>query len=261
MKLIIDTCKRMIRTEDNNGREIDTPMYSQEGFKLLSDLWLKQEWNQLHWQSFSWLGFQIWQFPDDLLRLQEVIVRIQPDVIVETGVNRGGSAIFFASMCRLIGKGRVISLDIQIPEAVRQAVGESPFSDLITLIEGDSTAPEIVAQLKGLIESDESAFVFLDSDHSKDHVLHELHAYSGLVTPGSYIVAADGVMQSLTDTPHGMAEWVEDNPAAAAREFVANHSEFIIKRPRALFGDQYIIESLTYWPDAWLLRTHAGKIE
>lgn len=254
MKITIDTKENTIVTHGIDGKEEVVPVYSQEGFRLLSEVWLKQEWNQLHWQAFSWLGFQVWQFPDDLLRLQEVITRVKPDVIVETGVNRGGSAIFFASMCRLLGKGRVISIDVQIPGEVQQAVEQSPFSDLITLIEGDSAAPEIVDQVKEQIGTDETVFVFLDSDHSKAHVLRELNAYSGMITPGSYIVATDGVMQSLTDTPYGMAEWVEDNPAAAAREFEANHPEFIIKRPTALFGDQYVIENLTFWPDAWLYR-------
>jgi cephalosporin hydroxylase len=259
MKLTIDTVENTVYTHNADGEDTVVPVYSKEGFKLLSDIWLKQEWNQLHWQSFSWFGFQIWQLPEDLLRLQEVVAMLAPDVIVETGVNRGGSAIFFASLCRLLGKGRVISIDIQIPAEVRHAVEQSPFSELITLIEGDSASPEVVSLVRDNIGMDEKVFVFLDSDHSKAHVLRELHAYSDLVTPGSYIVATDGVMQSLTDTPYGRKEWLVDNPAAAAREFAASSPEFSIKRPTALFGDEYIIESMTYWPDAWLYRTPVAK--
>lgn len=254
MKLLIDTSERTIRKDGPDGSNAVIPLYSQEGFSLLSSVWLKQEWNQLHWQSFSWFGFQIWQFPDDLLRLQEVIVALKPDVIVETGVSKGGSSIFFATLCRLLGKGRVISVDITIPAALRERVEQSPFAGLITLIEGDSASPQVVEQVRRLVGGDKKVFVFLDSDHSKAHVLRELHAYSGLVTPGSYIVATDGVMQSLTDTPYGRAEWAEDNPAAAAREFAASHPSFEIARPTALFGEQYVVEELTYWPDAWLRR-------
>jgi cephalosporin hydroxylase len=254
MNLTIDTTERTIITKDYDGRETITPLYSKDGFTLVSKVWLKQEWNQLHWQSFSWFGLQIWQLPEDLLRLQEVITNVKPDVIVETGVSRGGSAVFFATMCRLLGKGRVISIDIHIPAEVRQAIEQNPFSDLITLIEGDSVSPEVVAQVKRKIGKNEKVFVFLDSDHSKAHVSRELNAYADLVTSGSYMVATDGVMQSLTDTPYGRKEWEHDNPAAAAREFVAYHPEFIIKRPTALFGEQYIIESMTFWPDAWLYR-------
>lgn len=254
MKITIDTEKGTLGRTLPSGVVNVIPLYSAEGFKTVSDVWLKQEWNQLHWQSFSWFGLQIWQLPEDVMRLQEVVAAVKPDVIVETGVSKGGSAIFFSTMCRLLGKGRVISIDIHIPAEVRQAIEQSPFSDLITLIEGDSAAPEVVAQVKNRIGADEKVFIFLDSDHSKAHVLRELNAYSGMVTPGSYIVATDGVMQSLTDTPYGKPEWTEDNPAAAAREFAATHPEFAIRRPTALFGDQYVIESMTFWPDAWLYR-------
>lgn len=254
MRLYIDTEARTLQCVEKKKKDINLPLYSNEAFALLSQVWLKQEWNQLHWQSFSWFGFQIWQLPDDVLRLQEAIVALKPDVIVETGVSRGGSSIFFATMCRLLGKGRVISLDITIPAALRERVEQSPFADLITLIEGDSAAPEIVDRVKKQIGKDEKVFVFLDSDHSKAHVKRELDAYSGLVSPGSYIVATDGVMQSLTDTPWGKPEWVDDNPAAAAREFAAAHPEFVIQRPLALFGEEHVVEALTYWPDAWLYR-------
>lgn len=258
MKIRIDTDANSLEQTDSEGRTKTVPLYSNEGFKIVSDVWLTQEWNQLHWQSFSWFGFQIWQLPEDVLRLQEVLVNLKPDVIVETGVNRGGSAIFFASICRLIGKGRVISVDISIPAEVRQAVEQSPFADAITLIEGDSASAEVVEQIRKQIGHNDKVFVFLDSDHSKAHVLRELQAYSGMVTPGSYIVATDGVMQSLTGTPYGRKEWVNDNPAAAAREFASSHREFQIKRPTALFGDQYVVESMTYWPDAWLYRVPTG---
>lgn len=254
MKLSIDTNENIIRHQDGA-----TPVYSQEGFRMLSGLWLRQQWNQMHWQSFSWLGFQIWQFPEDLLRLQEVIFRLKPDVIVETGVNQGGSAVFFASLCRLLGHGRVISIDITIPPHVRQAIKNCPFSDLITLMEGDSASPEIVEKVKKMVRRDKRVFVFLDSDHSKAHVRRELDAYHGLVTPGSYIVATDGVMRTLADTPHGRREWADDNPAAAAKEFAAAHPEFVIRRPEALYGNEYVIDELTYWPDAWLYRPEKGE--
>lgn len=251
---MIDTDERTIHTVGENGGERMVPLYSREGFRLVSRVWLKQEWNQLHWQSFSWFGFPIWQFPDDLLRLQEAIVDLKPDVIVETGVNRGGSAIFFATMCRLMGKGRVISIDITIAAELRERIARSPFGDLVTLIEGHSTSSEVFEQVRQRVGVGKKVVVFLDSDHSRTHVARELACYSTLVSPGSYIVAADGVMQYLDDTPWGKKEWVDDNPSAAAREFAASHPEFVIRRPPALFGEKHVIKELTYWPDAWLYR-------
>jgi len=254
MKLCIDTEERTIRCTDEYDRESKTALYSQEGFKLVSDVWLKQEWNQRHWKSFSWFGFQIQQLPDDLLRLQEVIVTQKPDVIIETGISKGGSSIFFATLCRLLGRGRVISIDITIPSELRLRVEQSPFANQIRMIEGDSASPEVVEQVRQLVGDDKNVFVFLDSDHSKAHVRRELDAYSELVPPGSYIVATDGVMQSLTDTPRGKDDWAVDNPAAAAREFAAANPEFVIRRPTALFGEKNVVDGLTYWPDAWLYR-------
>jgi cephalosporin hydroxylase len=197
---------------------------------------------------------QIWQLPEDILRLQEVIASIKPDVIIETGVNQGGSSIFFASLCRMLGRGRVISIDIQVPPEVRQAIEQSPFGDLITLIEGDSASPEVIAAVKAQVAPGESVFVFLDSDHSKAHVRRELDAFGPLVTPGSYIVAADGIMERLTDTPNGDTGWALDNPAEAAREYHAAHPEFALRRPAALFGDEKTLDNLTYLTDAWLHR-------
>lgn len=254
MRIAVDTEANTICSQNAEGQEEIVPVFSKEGFELISKLWLKQEWNQLHWQSFSWFGLQIWQLPEDIMRLQEVVAVVQPDVIVETGISKGGSAVFFSTMCRLLGKGRVISIDIHIPDEVRRAIEQSSFADRITLIEGDSASNEVVEQIRALINPGEKVFVFLDSDHSKKHVMRELNAYAGLVSVGSYIVATDGVMQSLTDTPYGKREWGEDNPAAAAREFAAGRPEFVLKRPPARFGDQYVIESMTFWPDAWLYR-------
>lgn len=254
MKYLIDTEQGSIHCRDARGEERTLDFYSMEGFRLLSHLWVQQEWNLYHWQSLTWLGFQIWQLPEDLLRVQEVLAELKPDVILETGVKRGGSAIFFASLCRLLGQGRVISIDITIPPEVRQAVTSSPFADLITLIEGDSVAPNIVAMAKAMIKPGEKVLVFLDSDHSKTHVLEELEAYAELVPVGSYLVATDGVMQHLAFTPNGRQEWLMDNPSAAAREFVARRPDFVIERPKARFRDDRVVEELSFWPDAWVKR-------
>ncbi len=254
MRIIIDDADKTVTTVSSSGEEKRFGLYSPEGFRSLSDLWIKQEWNSLHWQSFSWCGFPIWQFPEDLMRLQESVFTIKPDVIIETGVSRGGSAVFFASICRLMGKGKVISIDITIPQEVRRSIGKSPFSDLITLIEGSSVSDDTVRKVKENISAGEKVFVFLDSDHSRNHVSKELEIYATLVGSGSYIVAADGIMERLADTPNGRKEWLSDNPAEAAREFVRTHPEFKIERPGAMYGEAFVVEELTYWPDAWITR-------
>ena len=97
MKITIDTDAQSLVCQAGDETPTRLPLYSSEAFRVVSQVWLRQEWNLLHWQSFSWLGFQLWQLPEDVLRLQEVIASVRPDVIIETGVNRGGSAVFFAS--------------------------------------------------------------------------------------------------------------------------------------------------------------------
>lgn len=256
MKITIDTEAKTLECQSGDAAPTRLPLYSPEAFRLVSEVWLKQEWNQLHWQSFSWLGFQLWQLPEDVLRLQEVVASVRPDVIIETGVNRGGSAVFFASLCRALGRGRVISIDIHVPPEVREAVAVCPLGDLITLIEGDSAAPAVVERVRRSVGPGQTVLVFLDSDHSREHVRRELDAYGPLVTPGSYIVATDGVMQQLADTPLGQAHWRDDNPAAAARAYAAEHPEFALRRPIALYNDALAAPNLTYWPDAWLYRLH-----
>lgn len=242
MKISIDTESRTLDYQSSGA----LPLYSQEAFHLISDVWIKQEWNQPHRQSSSWLGFQIWQLPEDSMRLQEVIAQLQPDLIVETGINNVGSCIFFALLCSLLGRGRFISIDIRIQPEVRQAIERSPFADLITLIESDSTSAEVATEVRSRVAPGESVFVFLDSDHHKDYVSRELETFGPLVTPGSYIVATDGVMERLSETLNGDMRWSFDNTTQAAREFCAAHPEFVIQRPTPLFREDKTLNNLTY---------------
>lgn len=249
MKVEIDTETGQIVVD---GRA--APLYGDEGFRVISDLWIKVGWNQKYSYTFSWLGVPIIQLPEDMVRYQEVVARLKPDVIVETGVAHGGSAIYSASLCRLIGKGRVIAVDIEIRPRNRAAIEDHPLADLITLIEGSSTSPAVVEQVKGAIRPGESVLVVLDSNHSYAHVTDELTAYSPLVTAGSYIVATDGVMRDLTDVPRGAREWDRDNPARAARDFAAKHPEFALEPPPRQFNEATFTGEITHWPDAWLRR-------
>ena len=249
MKLDIDTIEQKLSID---GKPY--PLYSDESFRVLSDLWVKVGWNQKYSYSFSWLGVPVIQLPEDVIRYQEAIYTLQPDVIVETGVAHGGSAILSASLCKLLGKGRVIAIDIEIRPHNRQRIESHPLSDLITLIEGSSTAPEVVERVKGLIKPDEKVLVVLDSDHSYGHVMNELAAYAPLVSEGSWIISTDGLMQDLTDVPRGSAKWDLDNPARAARDFAAANPEFVLEPPAWPFNESTLSENITHWPDAWLRR-------
>src|SRR5437016_3207699 len=144
MKCTIDTTAGLVSTEDG-GRTATLELYSREGFELLSELWLKVGWNEKYVYTFSWLGRPVIQLPDDLIRIQEVIHAVRPDVIVESGVAHGGALVYYASLCKLLGQGRVVGVDVEIRPHNRAALEQHPLSPLITLVEGDSVAPETVA--------------------------------------------------------------------------------------------------------------------
>jgi cephalosporin hydroxylase len=249
MRIQIDTDARTI---DAGGKKID--LYSDEGFKLLSELWVNTGWNQKYSYSFSWLGVPIIQLPEDMIRYQEAVSALKPDVIIETGIAHGGSAVYSASLCKMLGKGRVIAVDIEIRPHNRARVENHSMSDIITMIEGSSTAPEIVDQVKGLVKPGETVMVVLDSDHSYKHVMDELEAYAPMVTPGSWIVSTDGIMQDLENVPRGRPGWKTDNPAKAARDFVAKHPNFVIEEPQRPFNESTLKGNITHWPDAWIRR-------
>jgi cephalosporin hydroxylase len=230
------------------------PLYCDASFRVLSDLWLKVGWNQKYSYTFSWLGVPIIQLPEDMIRYQEAVARLKPDVIVETGVAHGGSAIYSASLCRLLGKGRVIAVDIEIRPHNRRAIESHALAGLITLVEGSSTSKEVIETVKEQIRPGETVLVVLDSNHSRAHVSDELEAYAPFVTPGSYIVATDGIMRDLTDAPRGSEGWDRDNPAQAARDFAATHPEFVIEQPPWPFNESTLADNITHWPDAWLRR-------
>ncbi len=253
MKLTIDTDSQTVRVEGPSG-SAELPLYSDQAFDLIADQWLKVGWNQRYSYTFSWLGRPIIQLPEDMVRTQEVIYRVKPDVILETGVAHGGSLIYYASLCKILGRGRVIGIDIEIRPHNRAAIEGHELASFITLIEGGSTDAKTVAQAKSLINPGETVLVLLDSNHTRAHVLAELEAYHDLVRPGSYIVATDGIMKDLSDVPRGQGEWTSDNPTDAAIEFAAKHPEFVIEQPEWPFNESGLKRNLTHWPGAWLRR-------
>jgi cephalosporin hydroxylase len=251
MRIVIDTEAKTLATGD--GKAID--LYGREAFELISNLWLKTSWNQKYSYTFTWMGRPIIQHPEDMVRLQEVIYFLKPDLIIETGVAHGGSLIFYASLLKGMGKrGRVIGIDIEIRPSNRKAIEKHKLSDYITLIEGDSVAPDIVERAGEAIRPNDTVLVLLDSNHSYAHVMNELEAYHRLVTRGSYIVATDGIMQLVHDVPRGRPEWLTDNPKRAARDFVQMRPQFVIEEPSWAFKESPLNKPITAWPGAWLKR-------
>ena len=228
---------------------------SPEAFKLISKAWLRSGWDSKYVYSFSWLGRPVIQLPEDMLRIQELIYAVKPDVLIETGVAHGGSLIFYASLFKAMGKGRVVGVDIEIRPHNRTAIEAHELSSFITLIEGSSIASETLAKVRDEVRPNETVLVVLDSNHTKAHVLEELRAYSGLVTPMSYIVATDGIMRDLVNAPRSQSDWSWNNPAEAVAEFLLETDRFVVEEPQFPFNEGAITERVTYWPSCYVRRT------
>jgi len=249
MKITIDPERGTVQRGDET-LSFDTP----EAFEIISDLWLRCGWDTKYVYSFSWMGRPIIQLPEDLMRIQEVIYALKPGVIIETGVAHGGSLIFYATLCKTMEKGRVIGIDIEIRPHNRKAIEAHELFSYLTLIEGSSVDTATVDHVRSLVKPGETVLILLDSNHTKEHVLAELNAYAPLVSPGSYIVATDGIMEQVAGAPRTKPDWEWNNPRRAALEFVANNPDFVIEEPPFPFNEGVIRKRVTYWPDAFIRR-------
>lgn len=250
----IDFEKSIVEVSNPDGSVRSLPFASAEAFREVTRAWLRVGWDTKYVYGFTWLGRPVIQLPDDMIRLQEVIYRIKPDVIIETGIAHGGSLIYSASLCQMMGKGRVVGVDIEIRPQNRAAIQAHPLASYITMFEGSSVAAETVQKVKSLVRPGETTIVLLDSCHTYEHVLAELEAYGPLITSGSYIVAMDGIMQDVVGAPRTSPDWSTNNPQTAVREFLSRHPEFVLEEPAFPFNESMITDRVTYWPNAFLKR-------
>ncbi|MHA7816750.1 MAG: cephalosporin hydroxylase family protein [Pseudohaliea sp.] len=216
--------------------------------------------------NFFWQGRPIIQYPQDIVAMQEIIWQSRPDLIIETGIAHGGSLVFSASMlalldyCDAVERGqtldpkrparRVLGVDIDIRAHNREAIEAHPMANRIDMIQGSSIDPTVVAQVHEQARRHERVLVCLDSNHTHDHALAELEEYAPLVSPGSYCVVFDTIIEDLPgdmfpDRPWGPG----NNPKTAVHEYLASHPEFTIDRQI----DRKLLISVS--PNGYLRRT------
>jgi cephalosporin hydroxylase len=230
-----------------DGEERLLDAYTDEGYQVLANLWTRSGWQRKISYEFTWLGIPVIQLPEDILMMQELLWKVRPDVIVECGVAHGGALVLYASLFELLGKGRVVGVDVEIRKYNRLAIESHPLSHRIALIEGDSVADDTFARVTSHIRPGDRVLVALDSLHTRAHVAAELERYAPLVTPDSYLVVFDGVMAMLPDAPNGRPDWDENNPLEAVRGFVRAHEEFEV-------DPVYNRTGVTHCPEGFLRR-------
>lgn len=234
-------------------------------FAAATRQWMEESIRARYSYCFRWLGRPVIQYPQDMAAMQELIWAVRPDLIIETGIAHGGSLILSASMlamlemCDAIAEGRtldpakserlVLGVDIDIRAHNRAAIEAHPMASRIRMIQGSSVDEGIVAQIRQIAAEFKTVLVCLDSNHTHDHVLAELKAYAPLVTPGSYCVVFDTVVEDMPADMFPDRPWAPgNNPKTAVWEFLKSHPQFEIDR------DIQHKLLLTVAPDGWLRR-------
>ena len=180
--------------------------------------------------NFNWLGRPIIQYPQDIIALQEIIWLTKPDLIIETGIAHGGSLIFSASMLELIGNnGLVVGIDIDIRKHNKIAIQKHPLFKRIKMIEASSIDKSTIQTVKKYVKGKKSILVYLDSNHTEEHVLKELELYSPFVTKNNYLIVFDTVVNDMPDSCFTNRPWKKgDSPKTAVKKFLKNNRGFII---------------------------------
>jgi len=178
----------------------------------------------------DWFGIPVIQSSEDLILMQELIFKIQPDVIIETGIAHGGGLIFYSSIMELLDKGKIIGVDIEIREHNRKVLEVHPLFKRIELIEGNSISENTILELKKRIPEGSKVIVCLDSYHAKDHVLRELELYKDFIPVGSYIVVFDTVTSRLAELGALESKYINNSPKEAIKEFLEKNDDFQIDK-------------------------------
>lgn len=209
-------------------------------------LWLRMHAN-LHLYNRNWLGVPIKQHPSDMVTMQEMICKVRPKWIVETGVKFGGGCLFYASILDLIGDGKVIGVDIRLLPETQNVLAHPNGKRIEGFYQYSSTAPEWLKKLSDIIGGQGPVIVILDSSHARAHVLQELELYSKIVTVGSYLLCCDSSWKYCADSPIAGKDWGWNNPHEAIMAFIKENDSFIV-------DEELNWHKETYFHDGYLKR-------
>jgi len=227
--------------------------------------WILESMEKQYVYNFEWMGRPIIQYPEDMISIQELVWEVKPSLIIETGVAHGGSLILSASMLALLdycdaisneetldpkrSRRKVIGIDIDVRAHNRNEIEQHPLSGMIDLVEGSSTSPEVRDYISEAVLKYDKVMVFLDSNHTHNHVLEELNIYSKFVSVGSYCVVFDTIIENLPVGYFANRPWDKGNsPMTAVESFLSSNSNFEIDKSRE---DKLLI---TVSPNGYLVR-------
>ncbi|MDD4979812.1 MAG: CmcI family methyltransferase [Candidatus Omnitrophica bacterium] len=209
--------------------------------------WLKASTKNKIDYEVEWFGIPVIQTPADMVLMQELIFKAKPDFVIETGIAHGGGLIFYASLLELLGKGRVIGIDIDFRKHNRKVIEAHPLFKRIKIIQGDSTSDEVMEAIRVFVKKESRAIVCLDSNHHRKHVLKELLLYKQFVNVGSYIVVFDTITSTLVKSGVCGENYRKNGPMEAISDFLKKNRDFIIDKD---FNKLYISTS----PNGYLKR-------
>ena len=228
----------------NRERRLRIAQFAQDSvLNSLAQDWVFESMKRKYLYNFDWLGRPIIQYPQDMVAIQEIIWQVRPTLIIETGIAHGGSLILSASMLALLdyceavesgtpidpsnSKRKVVGIDIEIRQHNRAAIEGHPMGSKIEMIEGSSTDQGVVNQVAEIAKDHSSVLLFLDSNHTHEHVLGELAAYANLVSVGSYCVVFDTFVEDMPAGYFADRPWDKGNsPRTAVVEFLKLHPRF-----------------------------------
>lgn len=225
---------------EDRKRENIRRLAESERLRALARAWFEESARLRYSYHFTWLGRPMIQYPQDVVALQEIVWKVRPDLVIETGIAHGGGLVFYASLLQLLGgAGTVCGIDVEIRPHNRAALAAHPLFPRMRLIEGSSTDARVVAEVRRLAAASARVLVVLDSNHTRNHVAAELQAYAPLVTRGSYLVVLDTIIEDLPKDLYADRPWGPgNNPRVALREFLATTDRFEVD---AEYADKLVI--------------------
>ena len=219
-----------IKFEKQNKKKIQLMSKDNELAKV-SAKWFIKGYKYEYSYHFKWLGRPIIQYPQDIIALQEIIWQVKPDLIIETGIAHGGSLIFSASILELIGKGKVLGIDIKIHKHNKTEIEKHGLFKRIQMLEGSSIDEKVLKRVKQIAKNKKKILVILDSNHTHEHVLKELELFSPFVKKGSYLIVFDTVIDDMPKKLLVNRPWGKNNnPKSAVKEFLKTNKKFKIDK-------------------------------